>query len=78
MTPMILLTADEDALEPYCTQCGAKAGVFLARGGDWRHYARTQSDAPPSRSTPTTPRSSAGASPPTARDRSPVKKPLPG
>ena len=36
---MILLPADEDALEPYCTQYGAKAGVFIARGGDWRHYA---------------------------------------
>jgi hypothetical protein len=29
---------DEDALEPYCTRCGAKAGVFIARGSDWRHY----------------------------------------
>ena len=34
-----LLPPDEDALEPYCTQCGAKAGVFIARGGDWHHYA---------------------------------------
>jgi hypothetical protein len=34
-----LLPPDEDALEPYCTQCGARAGVFIARGGDWRHYA---------------------------------------
>jgi hypothetical protein len=35
MTPMILLpTAEtaEDALEPYRTQCGAKVGVFTARG----------------------------------------------
>ena len=34
-----LLPPDEDALEPYCTQCGAKAGVFIARGSDWRHYS---------------------------------------
>jgi hypothetical protein len=34
-----LLPPDEDALEPYCTQCGAKAGVFIARGNDWRHYS---------------------------------------
>src|ERR1700757_4384748 len=34
-----LLPPDEDALEPYCTQCGARAGVFIARGGDGRHYA---------------------------------------
>ena len=34
-----LLPPDADALEPYCTSCGAKAGVFIARGGDWRHYA---------------------------------------
>ena len=41
---MILLPADEDALEPYCTQYGAKAGVFIARGGDWRHYAGDAED----------------------------------
>lgn len=34
-----LFPPDEDALEPYCTECGAKAGVFIARGGDWLHYA---------------------------------------
>jgi hypothetical protein len=34
-----LLPPDEDALEPYCTQCGAKAGVFIVRGSDWRHYS---------------------------------------
>lgn len=34
-----LFPADEDALEPYCTACGAKAGVFIARGPNWLHYA---------------------------------------
>jgi hypothetical protein len=29
---------DADALEPYCVECGVKAGIFVARGGDWRHY----------------------------------------
>ncbi len=29
------------ALEPYCTRCGAKAGIFAARGEDWLHYAGT-------------------------------------
>ena len=24
--------------EPYCTRCGAAAGIFAAHGGDWRHY----------------------------------------
>jgi hypothetical protein len=33
-----LVPPDADALEPYCTECGAKAGVFTALGGDWRHY----------------------------------------
>jgi hypothetical protein len=32
------------ALEPYCTQCGAKAGVFIARWSDWRHYAGDPED----------------------------------
>jgi hypothetical protein len=36
-----LLTPDEDAFEPYCTRCGAAAGVFTALGNDWRHYALT-------------------------------------
>jgi hypothetical protein len=36
-----LLTPDQDALEPYCTRCGAAAGVFTAQGNDWRHYAPT-------------------------------------
>src|SRR5579871_39351 len=31
-----LLPPDADALEPYCTRCGAKAGVFTARGPGWR------------------------------------------
>jgi hypothetical protein len=34
-----LFPPDADALEPYCTECGAKAGVFTALGADWRHYA---------------------------------------
>jgi len=29
----------EDALEPYCTECGAAAGIFTSRGNDWLHYA---------------------------------------
>ena len=24
--------------EPYCTVCGAPAGIFAACGGDWRHF----------------------------------------
>ena len=39
-----LFPAGDDALEPYCTQCGAKAGVFIARGSDWRHYAGDAED----------------------------------
>jgi hypothetical protein len=34
-----LFPPDADALEPYCTECGAPAGVFTALGADWRHYA---------------------------------------
>jgi hypothetical protein len=34
-----LFPLDGDALEPYCTRCEAKAGVFTALGGDWRHYS---------------------------------------
>jgi hypothetical protein len=34
-----LFPLGEDALEPYCIQCGAKTGVFIARGSDWLHYA---------------------------------------
>jgi len=33
-----LLPPDEDALEPYCAECGANAAVFVAWGSDWRHY----------------------------------------
>jgi hypothetical protein len=33
-----LLLPDQDALEPYCTQCDARVGVFVAHGSDWRHY----------------------------------------
>ena len=39
-----LLPPDADAQEPYCTVCGARAGVFTARGGDWRHYAGEAGD----------------------------------
>ncbi|HEX3714694.1 MAG TPA: hypothetical protein VHV09_18010 [Trebonia sp.] len=39
-----LFPPDADALEPYCTACGAKAGVFTARGPDWRHYAGDAED----------------------------------
>ena len=35
---------DADALEPYCTRCGAQAGVFTAYGNDWRHYAGAAED----------------------------------
>jgi hypothetical protein len=28
----------EDALEPFCTTCGGRAGIFTSRGGDWLHY----------------------------------------
>jgi hypothetical protein len=31
--------ADHDALEPYCTECGAAAGIFIGRGNEWLHYA---------------------------------------
>jgi hypothetical protein len=34
----------DDALEPYCTGCGARIGIFAARGGDWLHYAGEQED----------------------------------
>ena len=44
--PEVILTAidscpaddGEDALEPFCTTCGARAGIFTIRGGDWLHY----------------------------------------
>jgi hypothetical protein len=39
-----LFPPDADALEPYCSACGAKAGVFTALGGDWRHYAGDAED----------------------------------
>jgi hypothetical protein len=29
----------QDALEPYCTECGAAAGIFISRGNEWLHYA---------------------------------------
>jgi hypothetical protein len=30
--------ADADALEPFCTSCGAAAGIFISRGNEWLHY----------------------------------------
>jgi hypothetical protein len=39
-----LLPPEEDALEPFCTSCGARAGVFIARGTDWRHYSGDPED----------------------------------
>jgi hypothetical protein len=30
--------SDSDAMEPYCTQCGAAVGVFIGRGNEWLHY----------------------------------------
>ena len=30
--------ADEGALEPFCTACGARASIFTGRGGKWLHY----------------------------------------
>jgi hypothetical protein len=39
-----LYLPDADALEPYCTECGAKVGVFTALGSDWRHYAGDAED----------------------------------
>ena len=37
-------TAIEDALEPFCTTCGARAGIFTGRRGAWLHYAGEPSD----------------------------------
>jgi hypothetical protein len=31
-------SADAEALEPYCTRCGAAAGIFFSRGNEWLHY----------------------------------------
>ena len=31
--------AGHDALEPFCTECGAAAGIFIGRGNEWLHYA---------------------------------------
>ena len=28
----------DDGPEPYCTSCGATAGIFIGHGDDWRHY----------------------------------------
>jgi hypothetical protein len=29
---------ETDGMEPFCMQCGAPVGVFLAHGTDYRHY----------------------------------------
>lgn len=55
--------ADSDALEPYCSECGAAAGIFIGRGNEWLHYAG-QRQRMSGRMPPTTSPSSAGASPP--------------
>jgi hypothetical protein len=39
-----LFPPDADALEPCCTECGSRAGVFTALGRDWRHYAGDAED----------------------------------
>jgi hypothetical protein len=28
----------EDALEPFCTTCGGRAGIFTSQRGKWLHY----------------------------------------
>jgi hypothetical protein len=35
---------DEDALEPFCGSCGARAGIFLSRGSEWLHYTGDPAD----------------------------------
>lgn len=35
---------DDDALEPYCTECDARIGIFIGRGGDWLHYTGEPDD----------------------------------
>jgi hypothetical protein len=34
----------EDALEPFCTMCGARASIFTGRGGRWLHYTGESDD----------------------------------
>jgi len=34
----------DDALEPYCTKCNARIGIFAARGGNWLHYTGDPED----------------------------------
>jgi hypothetical protein len=34
----------DDALEPYCTECDARIGIFMARGGNWLHYTGNPED----------------------------------
>ena len=33
-----------DALEPFCTACGARAGIFTSRRGEWLHYVGETDD----------------------------------
>lgn len=35
---------DEDALEPFCMSCGARAGIFTGRRSAWLHYAGAPED----------------------------------
>jgi hypothetical protein len=30
--------AEDYGPEPYCTRCGASAGIFIAHGCNWQHY----------------------------------------
>jgi len=34
----------DDALEPYCTECNARIGIFTARGGNWLRYTGAPED----------------------------------
>ena len=34
----------QDALEPFCTACGARAGIFTGRRGAWLHYGGQPED----------------------------------
>jgi hypothetical protein len=34
----------EDALEPFCTTCGARASIFTDRRGQWLHYTGEPED----------------------------------
>jgi hypothetical protein len=43
-TPATDILAGEDALEPFCTTCGARASIFTGRGGRWLHYTGQPAD----------------------------------